>query len=116
MDDASAIREDAPELRAVSQSREPDNTSQVETFESPFEWTADARERLNLVPTGFMRNITQSRVEQRAQEANLATINLEFAARVIEDGRSLDNEVLGNYYQQVEQADEVGVEAKTEVK
>ena len=116
MDDASAIREDAPELRAVSQSRETDNTSQGETFESSFEWTAEARERLNLVPTGFMRNITQSRVEQRAQEANLATINIEFAAQVIEDGRSLANEVLGNYYQQVEQADEVGVEAKTEVK
>ena len=47
-----------------------------------------------------MRNITLSRVEQRAREANLTTINLEFAARVIEEGRSLDNEVLGTYYQQ----------------
>ena len=60
----------------------------------------EARERLNLVPSGFMRNITLSRVEQRAREANLTTINLEFAAQVIEKGRSLDNEVLGTYYQQ----------------
>ena len=59
-------------------------------------------ERLNLVPAGFMRNITQSRVEQRAQEASLTTINLDFAAQVIEEGRSLDNEVLGTYYQQGE--------------
>ena len=42
------------------------------------------------------------RVEQRAQEANLTTINLDFAAQVIEEGRSLDNEVLGTYYQQGE--------------
>ena len=55
---------------------------------------------LNLVPAGFMRNITLSRVEQRAREADLTTINLEFAAQVIEEGRSLDNEVLGTYYQQ----------------
>ena len=100
MDQASAIREDAPELKAVAQSRESSDTSQGEAFESSFEWTPDARERLNLVPAGFMRNITLSRVEQRAREANLTTINLEFAAQVIEEGRSLDNEVLGTYYQQ----------------
>ena len=100
MNQASAIREDAPELKAVAQSRESSDTSQGETFESAFEWTPEARERLNLVPSGFMRNITLSRVEQRAREANLTTINLEFAAQVIEKGRSLDNEVLGTYYQQ----------------
>ena len=71
-------------------------------FESPLEWTPDARARLDLVPAGFMRNITQSRVEQRAQEADLTTINLDFAAQVIEEGRSLDNEVLGTYYHQAE--------------
>ena len=112
IDDASAIREDAPELRAVSQARGAADAAHGEAFESSLEWTTDARERLNLVPAGFMRNITQSRVEQRAQEADLETINLEFAAQVIEDGRSLANEVLGSYYQQIEHADEAGVEAK----
>lgn len=112
IDQASAVREDAPELKAVAQSRESTDTAQDQTFESPLEWTSDARTRLNLVPAGFMRNITQSRVEQRAQEADLETINLEFAAQVIEDGRSLDNKVLGSYYQQDEQASEVGAEAK----
>ena len=102
MDQASAVREDAPELKAVAQSRESADTSQEEAFESPLEWMPDARARLDLVPAGFMRNITQSRVEQRAQEADLTTINLDFAAQVIEEGRSLDNEVLGTYYQQGE--------------
>ena len=111
MNQASAVREDAPELRAVAQSRESADTSQEEAFESPLEWTPDARARLDLVPAGFMRNITQSRVEQRAQEADLTTINLDFAAQVIEEGRSLDNEVLGTYYQQDQKKNDT---AKTE--
>ena len=109
MNQASAVREDAPELIATAQSRESSDAAQGETFESAFEWTPDARERLNLVPAGFMRNITLSRVEQRAREAELTTINLEFAARVIEEGRSLDNEVLGTYYRQGQK--ESGVES-----
>ena len=100
MDQASSVREDAPELKEAAQSRESSGAAQVETFESEFEWAPDARERLELVPAGFMRNITLSRVEQRAREANLETISLDFAAQVIEEGRSLDNEVLGTYYQQ----------------
>ena len=56
---------------------------------------------MNLVPAGFMRNITQTRIEQRAQENGMTQVTLDFAARVIEDGRSLANEVLGQYYQQL---------------
>ena len=102
--EASALREDAPELKAAAQSRQSSGISQ-EAFESPFEWTGDACKRLNLVPAGFMRNITQSRIEQRAQEVGITEIDLELTARVIEDGRSLDNEVLGTYYQQGGQVD-----------
>ena len=104
MNQASAVREDAPELRADAQSRKSSDAAQEAAFESPFEWTADARQRLDLVPAGFMRNITKSRIEQRAQESSLEIVDLEFAARVIEDGRALDNEVLGTYYQQGKQA------------
>ncbi|MDE0555259.1 MAG: universal stress protein [Candidatus Poribacteria bacterium] len=102
MGEAAAIREDAPELRAVqSQTTDSQNTAEVgQSFESPVQWTQEAIERLNLVPTGFMRNITQTRIEQRAQEYNITEVTLDFAARVIEDGRSLANEVLGQYYQQ----------------
>lgn len=102
MDEAASVREDAPELKAIAQSRQATDTPQSERIESSFTWTAEAIERLNQVPDGFMRNITQSRIEQRAQETNLETIDLEFTARVIEDGRSLANEVLGSYYQQDE--------------
>ena len=98
MDEAAAVREDAPELKALAQSRESASNSSPQ-LESPFEWTEDALQRLNQVPAGFMRNITQSRIEQRAQEASVEGIDLELTARVIEDGRSLSNEVLGDYMQ-----------------
>ena len=100
MDEAASVREDAPELKAIAQSRQATDTSQGKGIESPFPWAAAAIERLNQVPAGFMRSITQSRIEQRAQETELETIDLEFTARVIEDGRSLANEVLGSYYEQ----------------
>ena len=99
MGEAAAVREDAPELRAVQAQTDARNADVVQGFESPVEWTEEAIERLNLVPAGFMRNITQTRIEQRAQENNVTQVTLDFAARVIEDGRSLANEVLGQYYQ-----------------
>jgi predicted Zn-ribbon and HTH transcriptional regulator len=103
MGEAAAVREDAPELRAVQAQTDARNADVVQGFESPVQWTEEAIERLNLVPAGFMRNITQTRIEQRAQENNIDQVTLDFAARVIEDGRSLANEVLGQYYQQPNQ-------------
>ena len=104
MGEAAAVREDAPELRAMqTQTSDSENTAVAQDFESPVQWTEEAIERLNLVPAGFMRNITQTRIEQRAQENNIEQVTLDFAARVIEDGRSLANEVLGQYYQQPDQ-------------
>ena len=103
MGEAAAVREDAPELRAVQAQTDAQNVDVVQGFESPVQWTEEAIERLNLVPAGFMRNITQTRIEQRAQENDVTQVTLDFAARVIEDGRSLANEVLGQYYQQSDQ-------------
>ena len=105
MGEAAAVREDAPELRAVqTQATDVENVAEGrQDFESPLQWTDEAVERLNLVPAGFMRNITQTRIEQRAQENNITQVTLDFAARVVEDGRSLANEVLGQYYQQPNQ-------------
>ena len=97
--EAAAVREDAPELRAVQSQTESQNNETTVNFVSTLQWTEDAVERLNRVPAGFMRNITQTRIEQRAQEARMTQVTLDFAARVIEDGRSLANEVLGEYYQ-----------------
>ncbi len=103
MGEAAAVREDAPELREVQAQTGSQNAEVVQDFESSVKWTEEAVERLNLVPAGFMRNITQTRIEQRAQENNVTQVTLDFAARVIEDGRSLANEVLGEYYQQPNQ-------------
>jgi nucleotide-binding universal stress UspA family protein/predicted Zn-ribbon and HTH transcriptional regulator len=103
MGEAAAVREDAPELRAVQAQTDVQDVDVVQDFESPVQWTEEAIERLNLVPAGFMRNITQTRIEQRAQENDVPQVTLDFAARVIEDGRSLANEVLGQYYQQPDQ-------------
>ena len=102
MGEAAAVREDAPELRAVqAQTTDTQRPTEVgQGFDSQVQWTDEAIKRLNLVPAGFMRNITQTRIEQRAQENNITEVTLDFAARVIEDGRSLANEVLGQYYQQ----------------
>ena len=46
MDQASSVREDAPELKEAAQSRKSSDPTQGEAFESEFEWTPDARERL----------------------------------------------------------------------
>ena len=86
-------------IRDRSPSRGLGDVYKRQGFESPVKWTEEAIERLNLVPAGFMRNITQTRIEQRAQENDIEEVTLDFAARVIEDGRSLANEVLGQYYQ-----------------
>jgi len=103
MGEAAAVREDAPELRAMQTQTESQNTQESNNFASTLQWTQKAIDRLNLVPEGFMRNITQTRIEQRANEAEITEITLDFAARVIEDGRSLANEVLGEYYQQTQE-------------
>ena len=99
MGEAAAVREDAPELRAMQVQTKSQNAETGEDFNSSLQWTDEAMERLALVPAGFMRNITQTRIEQRAQEAGISQVTLDFAAQVIEDGRSLANEVLGEYYQ-----------------
>ena len=99
MGEAAAVREDAPELRAMQAQTKSQNAETGEDFNSSLQWTDEAMERLTLVPAGFMRNITQTRIEQRAQEAGISQVTLDFAAQVIEDGRSLANEVLGEYYQ-----------------
>ena len=99
MGEAAAVREDAPELRARQTQSEARELETPINIDSCLKWTDAAKARLHLVPDGFMRNITQTRIEQRAKETNITEVTLDFAARVIEDGRSLANEVLGEYYQ-----------------
>jgi hypothetical protein len=64
---------------------------------STFEWTDDAAQRILRVPAGFMRNKTQERVEQLAQERAAATIDLGLVEEAIEIGKKIMAEVIANY-------------------
>ena len=68
MGEAAAVREDAPELRAMQAQAETQNAEGTVSIESTLQWTEDAVERLNLVPDGFMRNITQTSVLSSAHK------------------------------------------------
>lgn len=52
-----------------------------------FIWTADAVQRLERVPEGFMRDCTRSLIEQRARAVSATTITLEIANTGIEEGK-----------------------------
>ena len=61
---------------------------------SAFDWTDDAVERILRVPSGFMRNRTQDRIEELAGERGVATIDLALVEEGIEIGRQLMEEML----------------------
>ncbi|HET6371209.1 MAG TPA: universal stress protein [Nitrospiria bacterium] len=46
-------------------------------------WSPEARGRLERVPVGYMRSVTQSRVEERARKDNLREITASFVERVM---------------------------------
>lgn len=50
-------------------------------------WTEEAKKRLERVPQGFMRNMTQSRIEKFAQEKGSPIITLEIAEEVTGEAR-----------------------------
>lgn len=52
-----------------------------------FIWTADAVQRLERVPEGFMRDCTRSLIEQRARAVSATTITLEIANTGISEGK-----------------------------
>ncbi len=62
-----------------------------------FAWTAEARTRLNRVPEGFMRNITQARIEECAGAKGAEVITLALAEEGIAVGRKLMEEMIQNY-------------------
>jgi hypothetical protein len=62
-----------------------------------FAWTAEARMRLNRVPEGFMRNITQGRIEECAAAKGAEVITLALAEEGIAIGRQLMQEMIKDY-------------------
>lgn len=63
---------------------------------SPFPWAGEAVERILRVPSGFMRNRTQDRIEALAAERSSSTITLALVEDGIAVGRQMMEEMLQN--------------------
>lgn len=63
---------------------------------SAFAWSGEAVERILRVPSGFMRNRTQDRIEALAAERDIDSIGLELVEDGIAIGRQMMEEMLKN--------------------
>ena len=70
----------------------PDSSTHVR--DGKYSWTADAVERINRVPEGYMRNITKSRIEGAAKAKGIEVIDLALAEEGIAIGRKLMEEMI----------------------
>ncbi len=61
---------------------------------STFDWTTDAAQRVLRVPSGFMRNKTQERIEELARERGATTIDLSLVEEGIEIGKRMMAEMI----------------------
>jgi nucleotide-binding universal stress UspA family protein len=64
---------------------------------SAFDWTSDATQRIFRVPTGFMRNKTQERIEELARERGAASIDLALVEDGIEIGKQMMAQMIATY-------------------
>jgi len=64
---------------------------------SSFSWTPEAIERVLRVPAGFMRNMTQERIEGLAKERGASTIDLSIVEGGIEIGKQMMAEMISTY-------------------
>ncbi len=64
---------------------------------SPFDWTADATQRIFRVPAGYMRSKTQERIEELARERSVATVDLPLVEEGIEIGKKMMAEMIASY-------------------
>jgi nucleotide-binding universal stress UspA family protein len=64
---------------------------------SVYAWTPEALERVFRVPAGFMRNMTQERIEGLAKERGVATIDLAIVEGGIEIGKQMMAEMISTY-------------------
>lgn len=101
---AGEVLEDTEELEekgdlAVSDEQDDEETAGSKPAEGPIEdgeftWTPDARDRLEDVPEGFMRDRTKERIEECAQDRDATLITLEIAEEGIEEGRRMMEEAI----------------------
>jgi len=64
---------------------------------SSYEWTADAAKRVLRVPAGFMRNKTQTRIEELAAEREVETVDLGLVEEGLELGRQMMASMIQTY-------------------
>jgi nucleotide-binding universal stress UspA family protein len=62
-------------------------------------WTPEAEQRLARVPAGFMRSMTQTRIENLARDKGLTVVTLETAEEAIGLARQQMQETIGAYMQ-----------------
>jgi nucleotide-binding universal stress UspA family protein len=86
---SDATDADEPELKILA--RDAKNNPLV----SRFDWTGDAIERVLRVPAGFMRDKTQRRIEELADEKGAGEIDLDLVEEGIEHGLRMMAEMLG---------------------
>jgi Zn finger protein HypA/HybF involved in hydrogenase expression len=63
-------------------------------LKSVFEWTPEATERILRVPSGFMRDKVQERIESVALDNKVITIDLDLVEKGIEIGRMMMEEMI----------------------
>ena len=71
--------------------------AQKNPFISAFEYTPEAIERVLRVPNGFMRNRTQTRIEELAAERKVTTIDLELCEEGVGIGRQVMEQMISTY-------------------
>lgn len=85
----AAPEDDDPELKILARD------AKDHPFLSRFDWTSDGLERILRVPSGFMRDRTQRRVEELAAEKDVSEIDLALVEEGIEHGKRMMAEMLG---------------------
>jgi nucleotide-binding universal stress UspA family protein len=71
------------------------NLSEVLAMDKLY-WTPEAIQRLEKVPSGYMRDCTRGMIEQHAQKLGAGTISLEIANAGIEEGKRTMEEAMKN--------------------
>jgi nucleotide-binding universal stress UspA family protein len=84
--------ENLKERGRLSKTEEPPKQNVIQDGE--FSWTEEARERLQRVPEGFMRDGTKKRMENCARKSNVTLITLEIAEEGIKEGLKAMEEMI----------------------
>jgi nucleotide-binding universal stress UspA family protein len=82
---------------------------------SVYDWTPEAIERVLRVPAGFMRNMTQERIEALAKERQAPGIDLALVEAGIEVGKTMMAEMIANYPKPGAQPPALGSQARPAV-